>query len=81
MPTTKLSNTRDLIFSFTDHTDLAPALKKLNRGCCHECVIRKSGHDLVSLSPPFLHLLHSLRLLGALESLNTFLFMLLPLLV
>ena len=81
MPTTKFSNTRDLIFSFTDPTDVAPALKKLNRWCCHECVIRKSGHDLVSLSPPFLHLLHSLRLLGALRSLNTFLFMLLRLLV
>ena len=79
--TTKFSDTRDLIFSFTGHINVAPALEKLNRWCCHECVIRKSGHDPVIISPPFLHLLHSLRIFGALESLNTFLFMLLPLLV
>ena len=81
MPTAKFSDTRDLIFSFTDPADVAPALKKLNRRCCHECVIRKTGHGPVSLSPPFLHLLHSLHIFGALESLNICLFMLLPLLV
>jgi hypothetical protein len=43
--TTKVSDTRDLIFSFTGHINVAPALEKLTRWCCHECVIRKSGHE------------------------------------